>query len=135
MKQNVGTWGVRKRAKTFSTWKIKVGELKIRDPRPRKVISESSSSLIFHAVSRRILASGRESCFEATIKISPRHNRVCGMSWLLSGTCVFEQGPGKALLHTSEIKRAEFLAGVLEGRWKKKAWKLSEIESRGRELF
>lgn len=42
------------------------------------------------------------------------------MSWLLSGTCVFEQGPGRALLHTSEIKRAEFLAGVLEGRWKKK---------------
>lgn len=60
------------------------------------------------------------------------------MSWLLSGTCVFEQGPGRALLHTSEIKRAEFLAGVLEGRWKKKeekAWKLSEIEPRGRELF
>lgn len=50
------------------------------------------------------------------------------MSWLLSGTCVFEQGPGRALLHTSEIKRAEFLAGVLEGRWKKKGRKGMEIK-------
>lgn len=46
----------------------------------RKVISESSSSLIFHAVDEEFSHQG-ERCFEATIKISPGHNRVCGMSW------------------------------------------------------
>lgn len=59
--------------------KLRSANLKFEIPVPARLLASRQVPSYFMRLTKNSRIRPRESCFEATIKISPRHNRVCGV--------------------------------------------------------